>query len=166
MFRCMTRLAILAVVGAVGLWFVGAYRVVQTKNGVHLIRKSHWSFDQSYVDTRNWDLLDYVKNAELTQELGKIRLEEWRSAFKDYWTDLQSEVESYVQGLNEKDQGEFRRQFRDLQTEVQRKIDSLQEKWDKKELDTESYQRQMEQLEKWARKEFEKVRDHFRDTKN
>ena len=166
MFRCMTRLAILAVLAGVGIWFLGAYRVVHTKNGIHLIHKSHWGLDQSYVDTRKWTLLDYVKNAELTQELGKIRLEEWRSAFKDYWTGLQSDVESYVDGLNEKDQGEFRRQVRDLQTEVQHKVEQLQEKWDKQELDTESYQKQMENLEKWARKEFEKVRNRFQGTQD
>lgn len=62
-------LVLLAVIAAGALAWMSAHHIIQTDNGVAVIRKRYFSLEHNLVDIRNWDYQAFQANQELTKAM-------------------------------------------------------------------------------------------------
>ncbi|MBN2329445.1 MAG: hypothetical protein JXR73_20055 [Candidatus Omnitrophica bacterium] len=58
---------ILIIGGAV--WFIASHTIVQTEKEYIFAKKESWSFENNYVDVREWSLFDYLEHPEIAAAL-------------------------------------------------------------------------------------------------
>lgn len=162
MTSCLLRsLVALLVLGAC-LWGAASYSLVRSPQGFHMLRKPKLTFADTFLDTRDWSLLDYARHADVSRELARLRLQDLRTAFGDFWKGMEDDAEAFLQGMSENARTKFTREAREIRNRVEKSMEDLQKQWNDHAIDGAEFSRRMEALEKRARAEFAALRQKFR----
>jgi hypothetical protein len=57
-------------------WFAGTHTVVKTAKETFTVKKSSFGFQKIYVDTTQWNAMDYAANPDITAALASRKLDE------------------------------------------------------------------------------------------
>ena len=49
-----------------GIWFGGNHLVIHTRDGMYLSPKQEYSLESVYVDTRQWNALDFLRHDDIS----------------------------------------------------------------------------------------------------
>jgi hypothetical protein len=84
MLKCIKGfLAGVLVTGLVLGWFAYTHMVVRTADGHRVVAKLSSSFQRFYVDVREWGVLDYVRNRDVSDALAQDGWDHAKDALKD-----------------------------------------------------------------------------------
>lgn len=163
MFKCLGRLVFLGVLGLVGLYFVGAYHVVHSTQGWHMIKKEKWTFSDTFLDTRDWGWVDFLKNPRVASELGKARMEQWKEQAKGLWNDVLDTKNEWLEDLDEVDRKAVEDNLNRIKEQFENKAKELQETMEKQDWDTEKMEKKMQELNQWAQQELKRLQDKWQE---
>lgn len=154
MAKLVFRLSLLLMICVVGgfVWFLGAYNVVRTNDGYHVIRKEGWQFTTAVVDTRNWKLKDYWKNSQISAQLASLKLKDLSSQLSDHWNQFTDEFEAYSEKhqLNQAS-NDVKERMSKLKEETQKRFQELSKRFEEGDLDMTKFKNKLSDLQEWAR---------------
>ena len=139
-----------------------AYHIVRDSNGYHLLAKDKPGFSTEVVDTRDWNALDWLKNAEISKGLAKLRWEDLRNKAEetlDQFRESVSETSESIDFESWSDQG--REQWEIFSDAAAKKYDQLRKQMDDNGMDQATFDKKMKELRKWADHEISQLKKRF-----
>ena len=94
----MIRLVLLAAMGG-GLWFIGNYSVILTREGIVVSRKPAFSLEDVFVDVREWDAADYVANSDITRMLIREGYEGLKQKLQDSGEEMRDQINELLESV-------------------------------------------------------------------
>ena len=164
MFKWMFRMGFLVVFLALCLFFFASYHIVQTKDGIHLIRKSELSLKKPFIDTRDWGITDYLKEKNITKELSKIKIEQFKDSVSEKWKELVEDFEDFSEELDlDQTSDTIKKEFEKVRKIAETKFNNLKSKWENGELDFPDFQKKVNELREWTKKEYRELKKRIAD---
>lgn len=159
MFKCLFRLAFLAVIAIVGLYFVGAYQVLKTQEGIHLLKKKEWSLSGFFVNTSEWNLLDWAKHPEISKAMAHLELDKLRQYSKDAFHSFQKKLDAWrgdedIDWTNE----DLRKRWDEIKSNAKKGYDQLSRRLDEGDLSWEDFTKEAQRLEQRIEREVETLK--------
>ncbi|CAM2007159.1 hypothetical protein [Acanthopleuribacter pedis] len=162
MIKLAVRLAVLMTLLVGTAVFLLAYQVIQTDSGFHIVQKDDWGFDKTWVDTRDWNAVDYLKNTDISKKLAKIEWEKFGDRAQAQWQKLQKTMDEAFEGQDMDDlSAKAKEKLADLRHAAQKKYDKLEKQFQNGDFSWESFQKKVAELEAWLDKQIEKLRANF-----
>jgi len=163
MKKVIIVLIVIVMLGAVGFfWF---YHLVQTKDGFQVVAKKKASFTDSYLDTRDWNALDYLKYPHISRALATDAWNDVTSDIKkvlnDFQTKADNSIEKLAQSLQKSEQAQkeielLTQSFNKEWSALQDKINQTKDSGKLKKLEKDA-----EKLMQWFRKEMAAIEQKF-----
>ncbi|MCB1043218.1 MAG: hypothetical protein KDC35_09775 [Acidobacteria bacterium] len=123
--------------------FFGNYHVVRDKQGLQLVKKSEFGFKETWLDTRDWSPLDYIKHADVSKELAKKHWSDLKRQFESGWDTVTKKFEDVANDIPEDS-------LVKLQNQAQHKFDELKQRWERQEIDRATLERDLEKVKDWV----------------
>lgn len=162
MFKLAFRLAVMMILLAGVGFFLLAYQVIQTDSGFHVVKKDNWGWDQTWVDTRDWNAVDYLKNAGISKKLAQIEWDKFGDRAQQQWQKLQKKMDEAFEGRDMDDlSSKAQKKLADLRASAQKKYDALEKQFQNGDFSWEAFQKKIAQLEAWLNKQIEGIRAQF-----
>lgn len=158
--KMIISLGLAVLLGAGILAFVlGNYYLVRTEDGFHLIGKEGFSLEETVVDTRDWSPVDWLKNKEISMGLTKVKWEEFKGKAAKRWENFSKNLEKELNDLDLDDTSDkAKKKIDDVRKATRRKYEELVKRLEKEEITWENFQKKMDELNKWAAAEIEKIK--------
>ncbi len=154
MFRWLFSLVILVLAIGGLLYFLAAYQVVRTEKGYAVWEKKDWEFSVPVLDTRDWNIADYIREGRISEAIPDIDLNKIKDFAKKSWRDVSRHWEDLdlKQASDQAQEG-----LQDLKREAKEKYDQLVEKWEKGEINGEQFQQKLEDLHAWTKQKIKEL---------
>ena len=161
--KWMIRFGLFAlVVGGILVFVMGNYYLVRTESGFHFIGKDGFSLEETVVDTRDWSPLDWMKNKKITTGLAKVKWENFKGKAAKKWENFSKELERELDDLDlEKSSDKAKAKIDDLRRASRKKYDDLLKRLENDDLSWEIFQKKVDELSEWTRKEIESIKKKF-----
>lgn len=145
----------------IGLAFVfGNYRIVQTDDGFHMMKKKEFGITIGIVDTRNWTVKDFLKNPEIGAEVGKLKLKNLQKSAERNWNKLSDKIDDMFEGVDSdlEEAGSKAKQEADkIRRKARKKYDQLVDDYKDNDINWDTFQKKLAELGDWAEKEIDKI---------
>lgn len=112
---------------------VGRYHIVISKSGLDLVAKQQWSLKDSYLDTRDWGLADFLRHPEISKHALGDQLEGFLDRIDDGWSQIKSEFKSLDPGetkLNRERLDALKREAEQRFALLRRKVEAGTMSWE------------------------------------
>ena len=147
------NLMILAVFVMVTLVFIGMFQLVRTEDGYHLVRKENFVVSFPVVDTRDWDMGDWLENADIGKALADIKLESLQQEAKKGWQRFTKEMDSWLAEVqSDIDTGSAKKELERLKNEARKRYEELVGRLEKGTIDRAAFDEKVSELEDWFKK--------------
>ena len=154
MAKNIKRLMVVAVAVIALVVFTGAYQIVRTEGGYHLMRKKEFKMSAPVLDTRDWKLSDWVKNPEIS----KLRLDEMKDKATDGWKKFSKKVDGWVEDAGKKLDGDsVSKELARLQERASEEHRKLAKKLREGKIDTKEFEKKMDELGDWFQKKIDQL---------
>lgn len=158
MFKLIFRLMIILIFVMVSTIFIGFFQLVRTESGYHLIRKKEFGLSVQVVDTRDWNILDWARNSDISTAIADIKLKELRNKAEDGWRDFTKRSEQWLDDLGTKaEESAVKKRIDVLQSEAKKRYDTLSEQLQKEKIDRKTFEQNLNDLEAWFQKQVDKL---------
>ena len=148
--KSIKKIALLAIV--LGCVFVlGQYHIVRDGHGLSLVKKEKFGFNQTWVDTRDWTIMDYARNPSISKEKMTDTWTRWKESADDH---LQSLTDLFDEALNRDSlsSSQSKMQVNKLKDDAQKQLKSLRKKLEDKEIDFKVFEQEYEKVRSWTTK--------------
>ncbi len=160
--RCLFRLAVLGALAAVALYASLNYRVIHAKDGLHLVKKNDWTWDKTWVDTRDWTAMDFLREQEIGEQLAEIKWRDLKDGLADAWDDLSRQLDDWSKELAfDERSDQFREQWQKLRAEAKQRYDALKKQLDDRDINRARFNELLQQLNGWMTEQYEKMKARF-----
>ena len=162
MFKWAFRLTIILVLVLGVGYFLAAYRIIQTKSGLHIVEKDEMGFEDFVVDTREWNPMDYLKNPEISKTLAKIEWEKFGDRARNEWKRIKTRIDESMKSQDgEPWSDKAQERLEQLRKEAEKRYETLEKKWKNGDFSFEAFQKRIAELERWLDKKVAEIRAAF-----
>lgn len=140
-----------------------AYHVVQDEDGIHLLKKKNAEINFEIVDTRDWNMGDWLKNSEITKGLAEIRWENFRESAKEQWNELSESIEETFKDIKGEDSwtDDLGKEWQDLRDSVSEKYKELETGMQNGSIDRKAFDEKVAELRRWAERQMGELQDRL-----
>ena len=138
--------------------FSWLFHIVNSNDGLHIVRKKEASFSHTYIDATEWGAVDYIKYPNISKAL---LANKWQSIKKstqqsinELWNKADNALESLARELEQSDRAA--QEIQKLKKSFQKEWNTLQEK-----IRTSQDQEKIEELKKEAEKLFQRLKSEI-----
>ena len=160
LFKCLFRsLVLISFFIGIAIFF-GFFQIVRATDGFHIIKKEKFKFTIPVVDTRDWNLRDYLNHQHISEALAKIQWDSLKESVAGGWQQFSKKVDEMT--------GEFdldatskktKKQLEKLKKDIKKRYDHLAEQIKNGDINAESFQAKMKDLMAWIREQVAKIKE-------
>ena len=156
------RLLILAGLLAGTVYFLMAYQLVQSKNGIRLAKKKEFGFSKPIVEEiEGTDVVDYLK--------GKVSDIDWDKLKKQTaagWRELSDKLDAFSEDYDLEHASEsVRKSAKGLRVKAKKEYDKLVKKWENGDIGLDQFKKKVADLHDWLSREMEELKAKIGDLK-
>ena len=147
MMKFLIKFIIFIVFLTLALVVAGNYQLVHSKSGFHVLERENWGFSDFYINTADWNALDFAKNPRISSKLFKDR-------FQAVFNDASENVQTWWQDVTK--DSSFP-ELKDIKREFDQGVTHLNKSLQENKLTIEKYHEKLKALKKETEKKVQKV---------
>jgi len=156
LFRLIIGLAL--ILGIV--YFFLAYQVVRMKDGIHVVKKDELKFTTPLLDTRDWNIGDYVKHPEIAKKLGSLKIDKLTDTLSEGWQEFTQSVDKWVKDFDKEKLSETaRKDWDQVEKAIKEKFNDLNRQYKNGDINLDGFKAKLAQLRDWADQQWTPFRE-------
>lgn len=162
-FKAFFFLTLLLVVAAAGFTIYN-YHIVETKSGTHFIKKKNPGFEDTFLDTSDWKVSDYLEHQDVSIALAKS---EWQEFKEDAEAGIRSTIESIESELDEinweETEDSIKEEAKELKAKAEEQCRELKKKFEEGDINYETFKEKVKEVGDKIRKEIDSAAEKARE---
>lgn len=131
----------------VTLIVAGNFQIIHSKSGFHILERESWGFSNFYVNTTDWNAIDFAKHPRIAGKLVKDRFEavfqDTSDTVKQWWNDVSKD-----RNLPE---------IEKIKSEFDKTLSDLNRRLNKEDIDLDTYKKKLKELKKATEKKIDAI---------
>lgn len=157
--KWMFRLSLLMLLVIGSLYVMGSYQVVRTKEGHEFVERESFKLGETYVDTREWGPIEWIKHPDLLAALTRKKLKKVEKSLSENWSSFTTKFEAQVDDFDlDKKSDKVAKQLDQVRHKAKQKYDALGRQLAKKEITWDGFEKRMDELKKWTEHEISEIK--------